>query len=307
MPQWASDFIIGTGSNVCGSLIVLAFGAAAVALLIRMRNFVIALARRWLEAKYFNGIATILLSQFALYRLYIVGNSHDSGYAHFFSVMHFFVGMLLTYDFAKNRVVLDKKTVTYTANEISLWAKFGNWQSEPGSMGLKLIHHDQLRNFLVCKDINDFSDGVIECEVFLETNAIIDVVLRGNIEGSIERDQFYMARLDTRDYYDCILFKPVGKLWSECNAPEELKRRGFVSPSKQWINLKVMAKGRSIHLYRDGVWVDSWDHVQTLSEQIAIFAESADVYVRKITITPYNNRSLSLNARSVLRRLIHES
>ncbi len=122
-----------------------------------------------------------------------------------------------------------------------------------------------------------FADGTVECEVYLESGALFNLVLRGDIVD----DEFYMARLDARpDYWDSILVKPRGRAWRECN-------KGHLShhsPYARWLTMRVEADGPEISLYRDDQLVDSVNDAEFLDGTIAVFAEEGTAYVRVLRI-----------------------
>lgn len=122
-----------------------------------------------------------------------------------------------------------------------------------------------------------FRDGAIECQVYLDYNALFNVIVR----GSVPDDQFYMARLDSRqDFWDCVLFKPKGGSWHECN-------RGYLlhnSPCRRWLTMRVEADGRRISLYRDGEAVDQIRDAGLRSGTVGLFAEQGTAWVRAVRI-----------------------
>jgi len=144
---------------------------------------------------------------------------------------------------------------------------------------LRLSPHENLSKVFVIEKLPVFADGEIECEVYLEQNALFNVILR----GSLAKDEWYMARLDARPtHWDCILFKPKGLAWEECNK-DALK---YHSPHSRWLTMRVVAEGARISLYRDGQLVDRISDAKLADGRISLFAEVANVHVRKISISP---------------------
>jgi len=153
------------------------------------------------------------------------------------------------------------------------------WSPIVNERGLQLIPHDNRSKVLLLEKLPQFVNGVIECEVYLEPNALFDVILR----GSLADGEFYMARLDARPtMWDCILFTPKGKGWRECN-----KDKGTLihhSPHGQWLKMRIVADGHRISLYRDAQLVDQVDDAKIMIGRVGLFAEVANVYARKIHI-----------------------
>lgn len=218
---------------------------------------------------------TILL-EIAIYKLYVDWRIIVFSIAHF-ALIAFAVWFLtfkrtppkalFTYDF---RSALDVWTVTTN-----------DWSPRTGGRGLELVPYDNLSKILVLDELPQFVDGVIECEVYLESGAIFDVMLRGDLNIK----EFYMARLDTRQRRnDCILFKPRERRWAECNDRETLK---YHSPPRRWLKMRIVADKHTISLYRNGQKVDEINNAITTIGKIGLFAELANVYVKKISICPY--------------------
>lgn len=164
------------------------------------------------------------------------------------------------------------------------WMGMNNWEpSVTPSRGVVLLNHivDTSRlSRVLCREEPFFVDGAIECEVYLEQGAVFDLLLRGNLAVG----EFYMARLDARPtHWDCILFKPEGRRWRECN-----KDKGTLishSPPNQWLPIRVEAEGSRISVFRDGQLIDQIDDARVTTSRICVFAELANVYVRKIRIS----------------------
>lgn len=136
-----------------------------------------------------------------------------------------------------------------------------------GDLSFALLLHTEPR----------FADGTVECEVYLEYGALFNLVVRGDVVD----DEFYMARLDSREqFWDCILFKPKGKTWRECNKG----RLSHHSEFRRWTTMRVDAKGRRISVYRDDELVDQILDARHADGTVGLFAEGAHAYVRAIRI-----------------------
>lgn len=157
------------------------------------------------------------------------------------------------------------------------------WTPHVDHRGIEIIPHNNLTNVLTLIDFQDFSDGVIECCVFLTPGSLFNLTMRGTFGNETN---FYMTRVDSRsDYFDCILYRQGGAGWRECNQRETLKHH---SHSNCWINMKVILKRNTIFLYRDNLLVDKYNNALQLSGSVGFFAERGNAYLRSITITPFN-------------------
>lgn len=144
-----------------------------------------------------------------------------------------------------------------------------------------------------------FVNGIIECEVELGTNAVFNIMIR----GFIKRD-FYMARLDTRKQYrDCILERPPGNEMEWGNVNPRLPVNP--SPTGKTITMKVEAEGGAIRLFRNGDLVDSIIGAREEFTKIRLFAETNNVFVKSVAITPLD--SIYESKHQVLIRQLEEA
>ena len=157
--------------------------------------------------------------------------------------------------------------------------------------GVLLTHvpgSSDLSKVLLLEELPLFMNGEIECEVYLGSGALFDVMLRGIFdvkEPNSLNNEFYMVRFDARggDQLDCILIKPKGSVdWRKCDRGEHH------SPHSQWLKMRVEADGRRMSLYRDGNLVSQIqiDDAKVTTGRIGLFAEQANVYVKEIRISP---------------------
>lgn len=165
------------------------------------------------------------------------------------------------------------------SSDIARWTDTSNWLPTTTERGLVFPPHEKLTRVLLLQKLPLFSDGVIECEVWLEQESLFNVIVRGDIFAG----EFYMARCDTRaDWPDCIVFSKGGMTWQTCNwgiAPSK-----HHSPHNQWITMRIHAIGRQIRLYREGLLVDEIADAKIILGKIGFFAEIGHAYVRKIRI-----------------------
>jgi hypothetical protein len=141
------------------------------------------------------------------------------------------------------------------------------WPTPGPDLSYALVLHAQPR----------FREGTVQCEVFLEYGALFNLVVRGDVAD----DEFYMARLDSREeFWDCILKKRKGEAWRECN-------KGHLShhsPFRQWTTMRVDSRGGRISLYRDDELVDHIEDATPSDGNVAMFAECGQVHVRVVRI-----------------------
>jgi hypothetical protein len=161
-----------------------------------------------------------------------------------------------------------------------------NWKSQDkmsftrvDEKGLRLwpIPGADVRYALVLHTQPRFAEGTIQCEVFLEHNAVFNLVVRGDVSD----DEFYMARLDSREeFWDCVLAKARGKAWRECNKGQ----LSHHSPFRDWTTMRVDSHRGRISLYRDDQLVDRIADARLSDGNVAMFAECGEVHVRVIRI-----------------------
>jgi hypothetical protein len=131
--------------------------------------------------------------------------------------------------------------------------------------------------FLVLKDF-EITSGTIECDIYLEPNALVNIVFLADIVGS----NFYMARYDSRGHgsTDGLLLKDQGP---------GANWRGFrmtkdVSNSKEWIHAKVEFSPKGIKMYKNNsLLIQTVDPI-IFGGRIGIFNEVADAHVDNFSV-----------------------
>lgn len=133
--------------------------------------------------------------------------------------------------------------------------------------------------------LDDFRNGLIECDVYLPTNTLINILFRAHIPAH----RYYGARLDTRPQgpnnyplFDKFLRRDGGfpKWFGE--APD----RGAKTTPNEWHHLKVMVAQNSMELFSDEQLVASWVDSMYHSGQVGIMAELGEVCVDNFRVTP---------------------
>jgi len=133
--------------------------------------------------------------------------------------------------------------------------------------------------------LDDFRNGIIECDVYLPSNALINVLFRGDIPGHF----YYGARLDTRPQRQNGYPLYNKFLRRDGNGPEswfhEGPDQGTKTSPNQWHHMKVVVAEDMMQLYLDEELVASLTDFRYDSGQIGIMAEISPVYIDNFRIT----------------------
>lgn len=222
------------------------------------RYILVAILLFGLEGALYKGSQNILLVAFSIGHLLL--------FLILFSILNFKGGAPHTTSSFDASVILDK------------WRTPGGWRPVRGAEWVELAPHENLRRVLICEDFSDFINGDITCEVKLTPDALFDLAFRGDVHGG----PFYMARFDARPgCLDGILFSPGGPNWQPIQGRELPKH---TSPDGQWLVMKIQIQGKSIRLFQNDQLVDQIASADIVPGRISMFAEVANVYVRRITV-----------------------
>lgn len=269
-----SDYIVQTLAGLTIVAITALIGYLTSA---RFRNWLtvtVDYMTRWL-ARYWPYVVVgglLFISEYMLYRLY------DDWKLIAYSILDIAFTIsavwLLAFTSKKSATLFDYKPHTLLHG----WKAPSNWIPRITARGLELVSHNGMSKVLLLEDLPRFTNGVIECEVYLESGALFDVLLRGDLESN----EFYMARFDSRtSLWDCILVQPKSGVWHPCN---ETNRLTYHSPHNRWLTMRVIADGQAISLFRDGTLIDWIDDAPIKAGRIGLLAEVANVYVRRVSI-----------------------
>ena len=147
-----------------------------------------------------------------------------------------------------------------------------------GGQLLELRYAGNSRNSFVLVKGDRVSDATVELDVLLKPNAILNVVVRCQLDGG---PTGYMLRLDSRTnpvYFDGIL-KMTGGTWGE------LARSTEYTPSEKWVHVKACVTGQRLELFRDGQLVCSTTDGSYARGRIGFFNEVADAAIRNVVVS----------------------
>jgi hypothetical protein len=122
-----------------------------------------------------------------------------------------------------------------------------------------------------------FTDGTVELDVYLETDALVDVVFRGDLE----KNTGYIARLDSRNYHDTFIKIDTWTMLGE--------NSGHITSPHQWHHMRVEVESSSFTLLCDDQVVARTIDTEFSSGQIALMNEVNKVHVDNVTVLSRNN------------------
>ena len=135
------------------------------------------------------------------------------------------------------------------------------------------------RYSFVGANYNKIQDGEVECDVYLEREALFNLVIRADDQYNI----YYMVRLDSRrGQFNGILFDPGNRNW------DFIKQSNINTASDRWWHMRVRFKGSEIKLYLDGklVIATSDKRLPGLGN-VGIFNELKRVFVNNFVIRKF--------------------
>lgn len=125
--------------------------------------------------------------------------------------------------------------------------------------------------FLIAKKVKG-KRGVIECDMFLNQGAVLNVVFLCNKEDH----NWHMARYDSRDNNtDGFVIKDKGKgvNWRLNNMSTKRTNHGT------WYKIKIEFSSERARMFRDGELIEEITNPQIFGEHIGLFNECAEVSV----------------------------
>jgi len=149
---------------------------------------------------------------------------------------------------------------------------------------LQMPPHSRARpEIIYVAGLDDFRNGVIECDVYLPSNTLINILFRADIPAH----RYYGARLDTRPQdrtghplFDKFLRREGPQRWFD-EGPD----RGTKTTPNGWHHLKVVVAEDTMQLFRDEELVASLTDPVYHSGQVGIMAELAVVCIDNFRIT----------------------
>lgn len=136
------------------------------------------------------------------------------------------------------------------------------------------------RNTCLLVKMNNIKNAIIECDVYLEPNAVFNIVFRSNLGVS----NYYMARLDSR---------PRGGLNGFWIGERVDSWRHLTSKSKvlhgKWCHVILNVRDSHFILDIDGETLEADDNTYTSAGGIGMFNEINRVFVNNFTVTSLSN------------------
>jgi hypothetical protein len=138
-------------------------------------------------------------------------------------------------------------------------------------------------SFAYAKDMPNFSNGVIECDVYLEPGSLVNVVFRADLENS----KYYMARLDTRGG-DSEQFN--GILKNDGAGRHFITRSRYLTTPGDWHHMRIELNNAKLSLYEDKRLIASVIDDTYEAGQIAVFNEVQPVHVDNFIIKVHKQK-----------------
>lgn len=154
----------------------------------------------------------------------------------------------------------------------------------PPCLRLRPIGSDiSLRRAILFRWVDNFSEGIVECDVFLLDNGLVNIMFRANADNT----RYYMARLDTRDgCFDSFLEIGPGDAWFQYRGP-----RSLLTPPKTWVHMRLEVYRDHMKLYRNSLLV-SQVHISQFTQRlneglVGLFCEVNDVLINNFRLTVF--------------------
>ena len=145
-------------------------------------------------------------------------------------------------------------------------------------VNLKFTGADPKNSYLILNETKA-SSGVIECDFYLEPNAVFNIVFMANLE----EEKWYMARFDSRQSdSDGFVLKEKGigqQNWSF------FKMSGTYTSVHEWHRARIVFNKEKVAMYRDEQLIVEFTDPEIFGNRIAIFNEVNDVHVDNFIFT----------------------
>ncbi|TSC92693.1 MAG: hypothetical protein CEN89_530 [Candidatus Berkelbacteria bacterium Licking1014_7] len=143
---------------------------------------------------------------------------------------------------------------------------------------LKYTGSDPKNSCLINKQINEYN-GVIECDFYLEPNAVFNIIFLGNKDN----ERWYMARFDSRiSESDGFLIKDEGMGQQNWRF---FQMSGTQTSIKEWHRARVVFNSEKVFMYKDGQLLVEFEKPDKFGNKMGIFNEVADVHVDNFSFT----------------------
>lgn len=141
---------------------------------------------------------------------------------------------------------------------------------------LKYIESQATNSFVLLRNINK-EEGIIECDVNIETHGLLNIVFLCDQDNS----NWYMARYDTRvGFSDGFLVKDGGP----GNNWREFVMSGTRTHPRKWFRARVEFDEHRAKMFKDGELIAELDHPQRFGTRIGLFNEVNDVHIDNFSI-----------------------
>lgn len=120
----------------------------------------------------------------------------------------------------------------------------------------------------------DFSDGVIEADIYLEPNSLINIVFRANFS----ENKYYMARFDSRNGNFNAFLKNEGTDWFIIAKSNRNTRHS------DWQTIRVVISGDTFKMYDEKGLVITVIDTEYSEGSIGVFNEVASAHLDNISI-----------------------
>lgn len=138
---------------------------------------------------------------------------------------------------------------------------------------------DRRHSFIIA-NTKEIKNGKIECDVYLERDALVNIVFRADSGPG----RFYMARVDSRSAGSCgILYCENYTSWNYIQTPN------VIAPSDHWYHIEVTFKDNNLSLKIDNSTVVSLnDQRLAIPGYVGIFNEVKRAFVNNFVVTELN-------------------
>ncbi len=181
----------------------------------------------------------------------------------------------------------DKLKFTAATQISDSFKNLTNWETKTGQpviepdfgkpapdLGLRTFAGEATNSFVIIKD-TEAERGVIECDIYLEENAVLNIVFFCNQDN----DNWYMARFDSRATdSDGFLIKDEGH-W------RFFKMSGTQTKTKDWVRARIEFNSTKVSMYKDGILLIEISNPNIFGKKIGIFNEVANVHIDNFSFT----------------------
>lgn len=131
-------------------------------------------------------------------------------------------------------------------------------------------------SFVIIKDLDNFKDGIIECDVLLKPGALVNICFRIQDNG-----KGYMVRLDTRggNDDDSFLEKTGDTSWEHRIHTKEISKPG------DWHHIKLVIHNDNFKFFKGDVLLAVWNDKKYGVGKIGIFNELEEVHIDNFVIS----------------------